>query len=107
MNKACEREPQSSTGRAPLHLREAITEPPHECRGSGSASVSMLYVKSVMSQQLRLAGQLIAMHGTEKQGQQGSPRGNMEKETGYIVLLMGGTLLLADSNDVLRHHIAI
>lgn len=51
----------------------------------------------------------------KKQGQQGSPRGNIEKETGYIVILMAVYItwerLLADSNNRCQygvlHHIAI
>lgn len=94
MNKACESKPQSSTSSALLHLREVITEPLQNWRGLvESASMSVLHVKSVMSQQLteRLAGQLIAMHSMGKQGQQGSPRGKMEKEMGYIVIVTGVT----------------
>lgn len=49
------------------------------------------------------------MHGTKEQGQQGSPRGDIEKETGYIVILMvvyiTWEMLLADSNNGVRHHI--
>lgn len=51
------------------------------------------------------------MHSMKKQGQQGSPRGNIEKETGYIVILMAvymtWEMLLADSNNWARHHIVI
>lgn len=47
------------------------------------------------------------MYSMKKQGQQGSPRGNIEKETGYIVILMAvhttWEMLLAESNYRVRH----
>lgn len=46
----------------------------------------------------------------KKQGQQGSPRGNIEKETAYIVIpvveYITWEMLFADSNDSVRLHIA-
>ncbi len=51
------------------------------------------------------------MQSMKEQGQQGSPRGNIEKETGYIVILMAvyitWEMLLADNNTRVRHHIGI
>lgn len=44
------------------------------------------------------------MYSMKKRGQQGSPRGNIEKETGYIVTLMAvyttWEMLLAESNTL-------
>lgn len=76
---------------------------PRRRSGTTLESASVSGVKSVMRQ--RVVAQLIAIHRMREQGQRGSPRGNIEKETCYIVIHNGCTtweMLSADSDSSVR-----